>query len=105
FSIPAVIPLLIASACAAVVSKLIYSEPLFVLITEGWVIEAFWYYLLFGIIVGLFSVYYSQMNYRLFKSFGKIKNRYNRAWIGGAILGVLIALMPALYGEGYITIQ
>ncbi len=105
FSIPAVIPLLIASALASVISKIIYSEPLFAFVTQGWVIEAFWYYIAFGILVGVYSVYYSKLNSYLFKSFDKIKNRYNRVWIGGITLGIMIALLPALYGEGYITIQ
>jgi CIC family chloride channel protein len=105
FSIPAVIPLLLASALASVISRLIYNEPLFAFVTRGWVIEAFWYYLALGILVGLYSVYYSKLNSYLFKLFDKIKNRYNKVWIGGITLGIMIALLPALYGEGYITIQ
>jgi CIC family chloride channel protein len=105
FSIPAVIPLLIASAISSVVSQLIYTEPLFVLITKGWVIDAFWYYIVLGILIGLYSVYFSRLNSYLFGVFGKIKKQYTKVWIGGIILGVLIAFLPALYGEGYITIQ
>ena len=105
FSIPAVIPLLLASALASVISNLIYNQPLFALVTRDWIIEAFWFYILLGILIGLYSVFYSKLNSSIFKSFEKIKNRYNKVWVGGITLGVLIALMPALYGEGYITIQ
>jgi CIC family chloride channel protein len=106
FSIPAVIPLLIASAFSSVISQLIYKEPLFVLVTRGgWIIDAFWYYIVLGITVGVYSVYFSRLNVRLGSVFDKIKNQYNRVWIGGITLGVMIALLPALYGEGYITIQ
>ncbi len=105
FTIPAVVPLLISSAMAAVVSRLVRSEPLFAHVAHGWVIEAFWFYITFGIIVGLFSVFYSRLNSYFFKLFERIKNKYNRAWVGGITLGVMIALLPALYGEGYITIQ
>lgn len=105
FSIPAVIPLLLASALASVISRLIYNEPLFVFVSEGWHMDAIWYYLLFGIGAGLFSVYYSRLNHKLFHSFNSIKNKYKKVWIGGIALGVMVALMPALYGEGYITIQ
>ncbi len=105
FSIPAVIPLLIASAISSVVSQIIYKEPLFAFVTRSWTIDAFWYYILLGIIVGLYSVYFSRLNTYLFGVFGRIKNQYNKVWIGGIILGILIALLPALYGEGYITIQ
>jgi CIC family chloride channel protein len=105
FSIPAVIPLLIASAISSVVSQLIYKEPLFVLITKDWVIDAFWYYIVLGILIGLYSVFFSRLNSHLFAVFNRIKKQYTRVWIGGIILGVLIAFLPALYGEGYITIQ
>lgn len=105
FSIPAVIPLLVAAALSSVISKMIYDEPLFVLVSEGWVLGAIWYYILFGLVVGFFSVYYSKLNSNLYNRFKKIKNEYKRVWIGGITLGILIALMPALYGEGYITIQ
>lgn len=105
FSIPAVIPLLISSALASVISKLIYNEPLFAFVSERWQLNAIWYYLLFGIVAGLFTVYYSRLNNKLFHSFDRIKNKYNKVWIGGITLGIMVALMPALYGEGYITIQ
>lgn len=106
FSIPAVIPLLIASAFSSVISQLIYKEPLFAFVAgNGWVVNAIWYYIVLGIIVGIYSVYFSRLNRHLFKQFGKIKNQYQKVWIGGLTLGILIALMPALYGEGYITIQ
>jgi CIC family chloride channel protein len=105
FSIPAVIPLLIASALSSVVSRIIYNEPLFALITKGWVMDAFWYYIVLGILVGVYSIYFSRLNDYLFKRFNKIKNRYNKVLIGGITLGIMIAIFPALYGEGYITIQ
>ncbi len=105
FSIPAVIPLLISSAISSVVSQIIYKEPLFILITKGWVIDAFWYYIVLGVLIGLYSVYFSRLNSYLFAAFNKIKRKYTKAWIGGIILGVLIAFLPSLYGEGYITIQ
>lgn len=105
FSIPAVIPLLLSSALASVISKLIYNDPLFALVTKDWIIEAFWYYIALGILIGFYTVFYSKLNSKIFKSFDKIKNRYNKVWLGGITLGVMIALLPALYGEGYITIQ
>lgn len=105
FSIPAVIPLLLASAISSVISKLLYNAPLFVFISKGWTVDAFWYYIIFGLGVGLFTVYYSKLNSAVFRTFDKIKNRYQKVWIGGILLGIMIALMPALYGEGYITVQ
>src|SRR6185437_15635810 len=85
---------------------LIYKEPLFVLVSrEGWMIDAFWYYIALGIISGIYSVFFSRLNVKLGGIFEKIKNRYNKVFIGGITLGIMIFLMPVLYGEGYITIQ
>lgn len=106
FSIPAFIPLLIASAFSSVVSQVIYHEPLFIFVAKGdWALKAIGYYLIFGIIVGIYSVYFSRLNAYLFRALGKIKKSYPKAIVGGITLGIMIALIPALYGEGYITIQ
>src|SRR5690606_11779473 len=105
FSIPAFIPLLIAAALSSVVSRLLYSEPLFILVTEGWLTEAFGFYILLGVIAGIFSIYFVRANSTIHGWFSKIKNPYNKIWIGGISLGIMIAFLPALYGEGYLTIQ
>lgn len=105
FSIPAFIPLLIAVATASVVARFLYSKPLFFLVTEGWVMEALVFYTLMAVLIGLFSIYFFKLNFFLQKQFAKIKGTYNKVWIGGIIIGLFIALFPALYGEGYITIQ
>lgn len=105
FSIPAVIPLLISSATSSVVSQLIYKKPLFELVTENWIMDAFWFYIILGILLGIYCIYFNRLNSYLFGVFGKIKNQYKKVWIGGISLGIMIAFLPALYGEGYITIQ
>jgi len=105
FSIPVLIPLLIASALAAVVSGLLYSEPLFHTATTGWHVDALFFYLLLGVVIGGYSVYFSKLSQGIKEWFSKISNPYNKVWISGISLGILIFIFPALYGEGYITIQ
>lgn len=105
FSIPAFIPLLISSAVASVISNIIYNQPLFILVTQGWLVESFWWYTILGILLGGYTIFYSRLNRFLTLAFHRIKNAYFKAWIGGIALGIMIALMPALYGEGYIAIQ
>ena len=51
------IPLLIASASSAVLSKFLYSGQLFYLVTEGWHLYAIPYYILLGILCGFISLY------------------------------------------------
>lgn len=105
FSVPAFIPLLIASAVASIISNLLYNQPLFVLVTSDWNVGSFWFYILLGVFLGAYTIFYSRLNRSIIKSFQRIKNAYYKVWIGGIALGIMIALMPALYGEGYIAIQ
>lgn len=105
FSIPAFIPLLMAAATASVTSRLVYSEPLFHLVTDDWAVQALFFYLLLATIVGVFSIYFAKANGWVKSLFNGIRNPYQKVFAGGLSLGLLIFLFPALYGEGYLTIQ
>ncbi|MEN5197495.1 chloride channel protein [Sphingobacterium faecium] len=105
FSIPVFIPLLISTATAAAVSRSLYSEPLFHLVTDDWEFYALIYYLGLAIIIGGFSIYFARLTTWLKSLYSKITNPYRKVWISGIGLGLLIFLFPSLYGEGYITIQ
>ncbi|TSA24751.1 MAG: hypothetical protein D4R67_11285 [Bacteroidetes bacterium] len=56
-SVPLFIPLLISTATATIVSKLLYSGQIFHLITSEWFVPALPYYILLGILCGFVSVY------------------------------------------------
>ena len=57
-------------------------------------------YVLLGLFCGLVSVYFSNVYMKMSKLFGKW-GRKKRLIIGGTVLGALVFLFPALYGEGY----
>lgn len=105
FSIPVLIPLLISSAMAAIISRLLYSETLFHTATTGWQVEALFFYFILAIAIGIYSIYFSKLSQRVKIWYAKIRNPYNKVWISGISLGALIFIFPALYGEGYITLQ
>ncbi|ULT26061.1 chloride channel protein [Sphingobacterium sp. E70] len=105
FSIPVFIPLLISSALASVVSRLLYSEPLFSTFNSDWQVSALLFYLLLAVLIGLYTIYFARVSSSVGKWFAKIKNPYNKVWVSGISLGIMIFVFPALYGEGYITIQ
>ncbi|TZF85036.1 CBS domain-containing protein [Pedobacter sp. BS3] len=105
FSIPAFIPLLIAAAVASIVSKLIFTEQIFYLVTEGWEVRALFFYLLMAIAIGFFSIYVTKLTYLVKGNLEKISNPYSKVIISGLGLGLLIFIFPVLYGEGYITIK
>ena len=105
FSIPAFIPLLISAATASVIARIFYKEQLFFLVTEGWEFSALPFYIIMAVLIGLFSVYFTKLSFYIKNRFKKVKSHYNRVIIGGLLLGALIFIFPALYGEGYITIK
>lgn len=105
FSIPAFIPLLLASATGAVVARLFYNEQLFFLVTEGWQVDALFFYVVLAVIIGLFSIFFTKANNTIKSFFYGIKSPYQKVVIGGFILGLMVFLFPTLYGEGYVTIK
>jgi CIC family chloride channel protein len=104
-SIPTFIPLLIASATGVLVSELLYNGQLFHLVTDGWQLRAVPFYVLLGLFSGYISVYISKVGGYLEKGILTGQNRYVRALAGGLVLGVIIMIFPALFGEGYHYLQ
>lgn len=105
FSIPAFIPLLIAAATASAISRLLYSEPLFHLLTDDWVFRSLFFYILLAVIIGIFSIYFAKISAWFKASFSKIRNPFHKVVVSGTSLGMLIFVFPSLYGEGYLAIQ
>ncbi len=107
-SISAFIPLLIAGATGALCSKIILADD--AVLSFKHVVDFNYhnvpYYGILGIACGLLSVFY-------IKSFLKIENLFTmffvsavpRLVVGGLLLGGLIMIFPALFGEGYLSIK
>jgi chloride channel protein, CIC family len=104
-AIPSFIPLLIAAATAAVLSNFLQSERLFFLITKGWEFKAIPFYILLGVVMGFVSVYISRLTLRIEGFFRNKKQTWRKAVFGGLGLGVMIFMLPPLYGEGYRIIE
>lgn len=105
FTVPVFIPILISSATASVLSNFLYKGQLFYLVTKGWNMNAIPFYVILGILMGLISVYVTRTAIRTEKLFKSKKKPYQKAIIGGVILGLMIFLLPPLYGEGYYSIE
>ena len=96
-----IVPLLIASATASILSHMIYSGQPFVLITEVWNSDNLLYYILFSFFAAIISVYSIRVYFSIGDVFAKHGTPYLRAILGGLLLGTLIFIFPPLYGEGY----
>lgn len=107
--IAAFIPLLIASASGAILSKIILNDDILLTFSlqEPFNYRNVPFYILLGILAGLISVYYTAVFSRIEKIFGRVKKKYfvPRAIISGSILALLIMIFPPLLGEGYSSIK
>lgn len=99
----AVIPLLIASATAAVTSYLFLGQNVLYqfTLTEQFEMGQIHWYLLLGVLVGLLSVYFTKSYIYITAIFEKFESRWKRLLVAGGLLGIIILIFPSLYGEGY----
>ena len=99
----AMIPLLIASATAALTSYLFLGQNVLYTfqIVERFQMDQIHLYLLLGVIAGFVSVYFAKVYNYISDFFEKIDGTWKRLLIAGGILSVIIFLLPPLYGEGY----
>ncbi len=100
------IPLLISSATGKILFEIIMGENL----RFDSHIDQFSYQILpYVVIVGLggaLTAMYMAKSYGLcYKYLSRLNNPYFIALTGGSILGLLIYFFPALYGEGYVSIN
>jgi CIC family chloride channel protein len=73
---------------------------------SGWSVERIPACVLLGISCGLVSLYFIRMMGACEDVFARFKDQpYVKLVIGGVVLSLLIFLFPALYGEGYISIN
>ncbi len=102
-----IIPILLASMSASLTSFLIMGTDVLYPFTlkDPFLLEQTPYFVLLGVITGMVAVYFTKTYILVEEFFKHIKSKWNRLLIGGLILGVLIFLFPALYGEGYYSIN
>lgn len=100
-AIPAIIPLILSSATALLVSQHIYPPRPYDFDLLQWNVRAVPYYVILGAAAGLVSVFVIRMYTRISKQYGRIRNPWVKGLIGSAILYLAILLFPALRGDGY----
>ena len=63
------------------------------------------WYILIGVATGVGSVVFSHLYAFSQQSIGRFKNPTTRMAVAGALLGIAVALLPPLFGEGYEVIN
>ena len=107
-SISAFIPLLIAGATGALCSKIILSEDTILSFKQvsNFNYHNVPYYIVLGVMCGLLSVFYMKTFIKSENFFAKyFTSTFSKLLVGGILLGSLILLFPALFGEGYLSIK
>ncbi len=101
------IPLLLASVSAVITSFFFRgTDVLFSFdLIDTFQIGDIGFYILLGLGSGLASIYFSKIYFAITDFFKKIDNPMKRLFIGGTIIGLLLYLIPPLYGEGYSLIN
>jgi CIC family chloride channel protein len=105
-SITSFIPLIIAAASGALISKILLHESnlLFFKLKQPFDSNNVLFYIVLGMLAGLVSLYYVNFFDRIESRFQKISSRFVKWIIGGISLAFLFALFPSLFGEGYESI-
>ena len=62
-------------------------------------------YALLGVLTAFVSVYFNKVYFWADNFFTNLKSPFKKMLVGSALLGLLIFLIPPLYGEGYDTIN
>lgn len=100
------IPLLFSSIVAFLTSQYMLGETILIdyMITDNYSLIDVPYFVFLGVLLGFGSVYYSRTYFGIAKLLERF-NRWQKLLLAGAVLGLLIFLLPPLYGEGYISIN
>ena len=101
-SMSGILPLLLSSISATIVSYLLLgTETPFAATVVPFSMGNVPFYILLGVFCGLTSLYFIRTTLEMEDRMGKVKNPYLRWGISALSLGVLIFLFPPLHGEGY----
>lgn len=106
-SASAFIPLIIAAASGALVSKIILKGGIVLSfsLTQPFNYHNMPWYIVLGILAGFMSLYYARAFTWIEEKMGTIKNIWVKVIVAGITLFSLLILFPPLFGEGYETIK
>lgn len=106
-TVSAFIPLIVAAATGALLSKIILQEGVVLTfsLTQEFNYHNVPFYIILGLLAGVLSLYYANAFHYAEARIAKIGGPWMRLTVGGLVLACLLILFPPLYGEGYETIK
>lgn len=106
-TLSSLVPLLLASISGAVMSHFLHANEFllqFTSVAPFNVGDVPWYVLL-GVATALVSVYFTKSFFFFEGLFDRLPSEFARWIVGGLGLGLIVWLLPPLYGEGYETVN
>lgn len=106
-TIASMLPLLLASLSAIITSYFFFGDDVLLPFKteDSFVIGDIPFFIILGLVTGLISIYFTEVYERIQKQFDKINSPIKRVLVGGIGIGLLIYLIPPLYGEGFDVIN
>jgi len=103
----ALIPLIFASVSAILTSYFFTGQNILLPydLVQSYSFKDIPFFILLGITSATTSIYFVKTYYKIINYFEKINNPWKRWSIAGFFLGLTIYFIPALYGEGYKTLN
>ena len=107
-TVSAFIPLIIAAASGALISKIFLSENIILAFyhQKPFDYSNTFYYLILATFTGLFSVYHNRIFHKTEYVLSSWQlSKFKKAILGGLVLSFIILFFPSLFGEGYAAIR
>ncbi len=97
------VPLLLASVSAVLTSYFFLGKDVLLGFELQDIFEPkdIFFYVLLGIGTGIASVYFSKMYFSITRFFDRFSSPFKKLIIGALAIGIMLFLIPPLYGEGY----
>ncbi len=97
------IPLLLASVSAIVTSYFFMGTDVLLRfeLVDKFEIKDILFYVILGLSTGLASVYFSKIFFTVANYFNRFESKFKRLVIGALAIGIMLYIIPPLYGEGY----
>ncbi|WP_339653048.1 chloride channel protein [uncultured Maribacter sp.] len=101
------LPLLLASISGVLTSYFFMgNEVLFNFkITESFEVKDTLFYVLLGVGTAVASIYFTKMYFGIINLFKPLKSPKYRLLVGGLAIGIMLYMIPPLYGEGFVFIN
>ncbi|WP_051238763.1 chloride channel protein [Gaetbulibacter saemankumensis] len=101
------LPLLLASLSAILTSYFFFGEDVILpfRIEDKFHLPDAPFYILLGVIAAFVSIYFTEVYDRIQKFFDSLDSPVKKLLIGGSGIGLLLFLVPPLYGEGFAVIN